>query len=167
MTFLVKRAMKGDARAFVELMESEKTGMYKVACCYLSSEADRADAMQETVLTCWEKLATLKQAKHFRTWMIRILINKCLDICRSNQIRGQMEDIDEVQAASYDENLTEFWDVMNRLEEKYRTILILYYVEGFKIREISQLLEMSENTVSTRLQRGKKRFQQIFAELML
>ena len=49
---------------------------------------------------------------------------------------------------------SEFNELMNSLDEKYRTILLLYYGEGFKISEIAQLLDMEENTVKTRLSRG-------------
>lgn len=46
--------------------------------------------------------------------------------------------------------------------EKYRTVLILYYAEGFKVREIAQLLEMEENTVKTRLSRGRKEVKKMY-----
>lgn len=50
----------------------------------------------------------------------------------------------------------EFYELLNALDEKYRIILILYYVEGFKVREIAQILDLEENTVKTRLSRGRK-----------
>ncbi len=61
-------------------MEMNKQSMYKVAKSYLRYEEDVADAMQETILICYEKLGDLKEPKYFKTWMIRILINKCKDI---------------------------------------------------------------------------------------
>ena len=56
----------------------------------------------------------------------------------------------------------EFEDLMRMLDEKYRTILLLYYGEGFKVSEIAQLLEMEENTVKSILSRGRERFRQIW-----
>lgn len=56
----------------------------------------------------------------------------------------------------------EFEELMNQLEEKYRIILLLYYAEGFKIREIAQILELEENTVKTRLVRGRKQFEKVY-----
>lgn len=56
----------------------------------------------------------------------------------------------------------EFEELMNQLDEKYRTVLILYYAEGFKVREIAQLLEMEENTVKTRLSRGRKEVKKMY-----
>lgn len=156
MSFLVRRAMRGDAAAFVKLIEQEKTNMYKITCCYLKNEEDKADAIQETVLTCYEKLHMLKNPAYFKTWMTRILINKCQDILRDNKRRNSQLDIDEIQVAAVDHSVSEFMDVLNGIEEKYRIVLVLFYVENLKIKEIAQLLEMNENTVSTRLSRGRK-----------
>ena len=79
---LVKRAKRGDAEAFIELIEQSKQSMYKVARGFLKDEEDVADAMSETVLTCYEKIGALKQDAYFKTWMIRILMNHCKDILR-------------------------------------------------------------------------------------
>lgn len=69
--YLVKRAQKRDDQAFVELMEIEKQDMYKVARSYLRSPEDIADAIQETITTCYEKIDGLKEPKYFKTWLIR------------------------------------------------------------------------------------------------
>ncbi len=82
MKYLIKRAQKRDDQAFLELMEIEKQDMYKVARSYLRSPEDIADAIQETIVTCYEKIDGLKEPKYFKTWLIRILINKCNDILR-------------------------------------------------------------------------------------
>lgn len=59
-----------------------KEGMYKVAKFYLHHEENEADAMQETILTCYEKLDTLRKPQYFKTWTVRILINKCKNVLR-------------------------------------------------------------------------------------
>ena len=74
---LVKRSISGDADAFLELMEKNSLAMYKVARGILDNDEDAADAMQDTILTCFEKIHTLKNPEYFKTWMIRILINEC------------------------------------------------------------------------------------------
>ena len=84
-TRLVKRAKRKDADAFTELMESQMQNMYKVARSILSRDEDVADAISDTILVCWEKIDTLKKNRFFRTWMTRILINKCNDILRAGQ----------------------------------------------------------------------------------
>ena len=67
---LVKRSISGDADAFLELMEKNSLAMYKVARGILDNDEDAADAMQDTILTCFEKIHTLKNPEYFKTWMI-------------------------------------------------------------------------------------------------
>lgn len=156
--YLVKRAQRNDKEAFVELMELNKQSMYKIAKSYLRNEEDVADAMSDTVLSCYEKISELREPKYFKTWMTRILINKCKDIWRKGQKECLLEEFpDTADPYRYEENL-EFEELMDALDEKYRVILALYYVEGFNTREIAEILEIAENTVKTRLVRGRKQF---------
>ena len=82
---LVKRAKSEDEEAFIRLMELQSDCMYKMAKTILKNEEDVADAMAETVLVCWEKLSTLKENRYVKTWMIRILMNKCYDLLRKKR----------------------------------------------------------------------------------
>ncbi len=162
MEYLVKRAQKNDDQAFVQLIELVKGDLYKVARSYLDSEADIADAIQDTIITCYEKISGLKERKHFKTWLIRILINKCNDIIRKGKRECSYDAISEQGDTGMSTARYEFEELMNQLDEKYRTILILYYAEGFKVREIAQILEMEENTVKTRLSRGRKEAKKMY-----
>ena len=74
----IQKAKNGDA--FIALMKSYMQSMYKIARSILKSDEDVADAIQETILSCWEKIDQLKECRYFKTWMIRILINKCNNI---------------------------------------------------------------------------------------
>ena len=165
---LVKRAMQQDTDAFLELMECNTQDMYKVAKAILKNEEAVADAMQETILVCFEKLDTLQHPKYFKTWLIRILINICNDIIRQNQRQYLMSDVyPEMADPNPVTSNLEFIELLNTLDEKYRLIVVLYYVEGFKISEISQLLGMSKNTVKTRLSRARKSLKKEYEEINL
>jgi len=152
---LVKKAQQQDAEAFIQLMEMHKESMYKIAHSYLKRDADIADAMQETILDCFEKIQTLKDPKYFKTWLIRILINNCNDIIRKESKVCLLEHYEGLEIEAVAEDLTEFRELLNSIDEKYRTILILYYVEGYRIREIAGLLDMNESTVNSRLRRSR------------
>lgn len=162
MNFLIKKAQKKNAKSFVKLMEMNKQDMYKVAKAYLKSNEDIADAISETILVCYEKIETLKEAKYFKTWLIKILINKCNDILRQNKRTCYIEEFQEAGSDMENESNIEFNELINFLDEKYRVIIILYYVEGFNIREIGEILELSENTVKTRLSRGRDNYAKMY-----
>ena len=156
MKYLVKKAQKKDDQAFVELMERCKSGMYKVARSYLKDDADIADAIQETVINCYEHIGRLKNADYFKTWLTRILINNCKDILAAGKRVYPLEQIEEQENTCMEMQNYEFQELMNSLDEKYRIILLLYYTREMDTREIAELLDISRNTVITRLARGRK-----------
>jgi len=154
---LIKEAKKGNPDAFTQLMQLQMQNMYKAARALLDNDEDIADAISETILTCWEKIKQLKYEEYFRTWMTRILINKCNDILRKKVNLFFTDEIPEIP--SYDtrfENV-EWKEALNVLDKKYRLVIMLYYVEGFKTSEIAQILDIPDSTVRSRLARGRER----------
>lgn len=161
---LVRRAREGDADAFVELMEQNKQSMYKAARAYLKREEDVADAISETILDCFEHMEELKEEQYFGTWLVRILINNCKNMLKRN---GRMEytdrpEIFERNISSEDEKTREFLAYLEPLDEDDRMLMILFYVWGFRTREIGEFLQVSEATVKSRLQRGRRKIKQAF-----
>ena len=156
---LVKAAQEGDGAAFVRLMEKNKQSMYKTAWVYLKNDADIADAIQDTILSCYENLSQLRHRKYFKTWMIRILINKCNDILKK---RINYTDISTVRGeGTQDTGLerSEWKELLNGLDEKYGIVLLMHYYEDMTVTEISRTLGINRNTVLTRLRRGRQLLQ--------
>ncbi len=85
MSILVKKAQKGDADAFIELIERNRMTLLRVAYGYFRSEEDVADVMQETILNAFEHVKELKKPEYFRTWLVRILINNCNQMYNQNK----------------------------------------------------------------------------------
>lgn len=159
---LVKKAKGQDPDAFTELIQMHMKDMYKVALAVLMNDEDAADAIQDTILTCWEKMNTLKRNCYFKTWMTRILINKCYDIRKEKINITSLEEYEE--PCIYDQYNLELKEVLSVLDEKYRIILTLFYVEGYHIKEIAKILKIPRSTVATRLQRGRDRLAKLYKE---
>lgn len=156
---LVKKAKKGDAEAFIALMEQNRQSVIRIAFAYLGNKEDVADAMQETILSAYEKLDTLRKAEYFRTWLIRILINHCIAI-RRDRSRTVSMDVAGGASDSYDFSTDlEFNDLLKTLPEDSRLIFQMYYGEQFSIGKIAQLLHMKENTVKSKIHRGREQLQ--------
>ena len=119
---LVKKAKKGNAEAFIALMEENKQSMYKVAKGFLRNQEDVADAMAETVLNCYEKIGSLKQNAYFKTWMIRILINNCKDILKKQKQTIPTDEIPESEYHEEDDGIQEFQELIEPLKEQDRSI---------------------------------------------
>lgn len=152
---LVRQAQRGDAEAFGKLIRIYQDSFYRIARSRLYSDEDAADAIQETLLTGWEKRNTLNEPKYFKTWMIRILINKCNDLLRRKRPAESLEHIPEPYADNMEENIM-FKTMLEGLSEANRMVMALYYGDSYTIREISQILDISENAVKQRLVRGRK-----------
>ena len=159
---LVNMAKRGDTEAFTQLMQSQMQNMYKTARSILSQDEDVADAISDTILACWEQLGSLKHDKYFRTWMTRILVNKCYDLIRANKTVAWEDYIPDPAYREQEYENIEWKQTLDSLSEKYRLIMMLYYVEGFKVSEISQILDLSEGTVKSRLSRGRDRLTEAF-----
>ncbi|WP_027084246.1 sigma-70 family RNA polymerase sigma factor [Cohnella panacarvi] len=150
------RARKGDKDAFVRAMRTLEVSMYQTAKAFLRSDADCADAMQETVLRAFRSIRGLKEPAYFKTWVIRILINECkrvlqrtrnvmtLDVCYDSGVRE----------AGYDRVEMREW--IDTLDESLRSIVLLYYYGELTIKEISEEMDLPEGTVKSRLHRARE-----------
>ena len=153
---LVRRAQSGDTEAFAELVERSMQMLYKTARAILPSDEDAADAIQDTILAAFEGIRNLKQPGYFSTWLVRILVNRCRDQIRKKQKLIYMDQIPEQSGTVGEYEAAEWNLVLNMLDEKYQLLVVLYYVEGFKAREIGEILGVPAATVRTRLARAKK-----------
>ncbi len=160
---LVCRAKERDPDAFTLLMDGQIQGMYKIAKSILQNDEDAADAIQETILTCWEKLETLRVNHYFKTWMTRILINHCYGILKQNSKRVCMEELPEIPT-EFDSHDFEWQEALLVLNGNYRLIVTLYYAQGFKTKEIAKMLDIPENTVRTRLARARAQLEKYYKE---
>lgn len=158
---LIIRAKLRNPDAFTELMQSQMQNMYKTARAILYNDEDVADAISETILTCWEKIGQLNDNRYFRTWMTRILVNKCNDLIRKKETLLKNEAPPEQADIDKGFENAEWKAVLETLSETYRLVMMLYYIEGFKTCEISQILEIPESTIRTKLARGREQLADI------
>lgn len=94
--------------------------------------------------------------------MIRILINKCKDILQRKNRMICTDEMPEMPFHEAEYASAEWAQMLEPLDEKYRMIVLLYYMEGFNTREISEILDMKESTVKSRLQRGRKQIAKMY-----
>ncbi len=159
---LIEEAKNKNPDAFDRLMRTQLQRMYRIAISMLQNEEDAADAIQETVLKCWQKIGQLKNDEYFQTWLTRILINQCKDILKNRKRVVFVEDIPEI--AHEDHYFTNEWkELLSNLNEKYRIVLELYYVDGFSAKEIAGMLHISDMNVRSRMVRARKQLKQFLS----
>lgn len=156
MKVLVKQAQRGNADAFIRLIEENKQALQRVAYGFFQNEEDVADAIQDTILDAFEHIGDLKKADFFKTWLIRILINNCNQIFNHNRKNFYTDTIPEWEAPADNDSNLEFMELLQSLPPDSRLIFQLYYGEQFTTKEIGNILRMNESTVKSRLHRGKE-----------
>ncbi len=165
---LVEKAKNGDKQAFTSLIISLQDELYKIAKIRLKNDDDIYDAIQETIITAFNSIRKLKQTQYFKTWLIRILINKSSYIYRekSKRVIVAFEDIDMIEYTETSnieqvEVKLNFNYICSKLKYEDRVIIILYYMEKFTDKEIGMILNLKENTVKTKRTRAKKKIKSI------
>ena len=128
--------------------------LYRVAYGILLNRSDCADAVQDALLRAWEKLPTLREEQYFRTWLTRILINQCYTLLRRRRFFLPLESARTVAAPEGADR--DLHDAIARLDSKLRLPIVLHYMEGYSVDEISSMLDIPSGTIKTRLLKGRK-----------
>ena len=136
--------------------------LYRISCGMLAVHADRLDAVQEAVVKAWANLHRLRREEYFETWLTRILINECHNIQNARRNIVCLENTAE--QGSGEETNNPLRDAVLALEMDLRIPVILHYMEGYKLREIAQILKLPEGTVKTRLARAKQKLRKLMEE---
>lgn len=160
---LVRKAKGKDPDAFTALMNAYVQHMYKTAKAILMNDEDAADAMQETIMTCWEKMGSLKEVRYFKAWVTKILINECYILIRGRKGVTYVEEIPEIPDDREESDL-EWKEALAVLGEEYRLPVVLYYVQGFQTKEIAKLMGISDAAVRTRLSRAREQLRKYYEE---
>lgn len=161
---LVLKAREGNKRALTKLLKRYYESLYLLAYSYVKNEADALDVIQEATFKAITKIDQLKEAKYFSTWINRIVINESYrSLARHQKEMRQREDFKKLELTpsmdkSGDERTDSFtlMQYIHELDTKYEEVLLLFYFNELSIHEISTLLDTNENTVKTRLSRGRE-----------
>lgn len=140
---------------FIKEVRDAEAMLYHISKSILKNDSDCGDAVQETLLKAYEKLPTLKKEKFFRTWVTRILINECKGILRKRKNVIPYENYMD-NARMFEENRYDhLYLAIMELPEELRILITLYYMEGFSQKEISEILDIPEGTIKSRLSRAR------------
>ena len=139
-----------------ELVERYQNSLYAVAFNVCKNQQDAEDAVQDTFLQYYNSKKEFESEQHIRAWLIRVAINKAknmnLSFWRKN--KTSLEDYMETLVFETPESEHLFETVMG-LPEKYRIVIHLFYYEDYSVREIGEILKISESNVKVRLSRGR------------
>ena len=167
---LVERARRGDADAFVALIEERQRAMTRIAGAILGNEADAADALQEALVSMWRELPRLRDTARFDVWADRILVNACRLVLR-RRARRRVRDVpldDAPEATDAGgaavEERDAFNRAFNRLSADARAVIVLHHLEERPVAEIAAALGIPVGTVKSRLFAARRDLERALAE---
>ncbi len=171
--FTLRRAQKGDARAFEMLVTPHEQMLWRVCWHYTHHQEDAADCLQETMLKAWKAIKTYRGDCSLSSWLYRIAATVCLDFLRKQKRLPETESADEMAEeegfSPADDSPTPDEAVIRResadniraaiasLPAEMRTVIILYALQGLGYEEIAASMGTSVGTVKSRLNRARQK----------
>ena len=161
------------ADKFWDLAQDHARFLYNVAFKYAGNHYDAEDLVQETLYTAYNKFHQLRDSRKIKSWMFTILRNHFLksqrkkEPVRPDEFENGIDYLTQLESASSQQNLASVYErkveteaiqsILDTLPEKYKTVLILYYLEDSTYQEIAEMLGVPIGTVMSRLSRAKQK----------
>jgi RNA polymerase sigma-70 factor (ECF subfamily) len=168
---LVELARAGDVAAFESLVRARMNAVYRLDLAILGDDADAADAVQETFIAAWRKVASLRDPDRFEAWLQRVSVNACRMIRRSRRRRLVREmSMAELEAAASGREAPGPADgeilraALRRLSDDHRAVLALHHVDGLQVKEIASVIGIPEGTAKSRLFKARGALQKALRE---
>lgn len=175
---LIRKCKAGDARFYEPLVRAYEPKGLRIAMGIMANPDDARDALQEAFVKAWQSLARFDLGRPFGPWFFQILRNQCRDQLRSRISRSRREGAEvrlELEPADLEtgpERRRErnraseiLWRALERVGADHREVLVLKELEGFRYGEISQILEIPEGTVASRLFHARRALKDVLEEM--
>lgn len=168
---LVRKAQRGEERAFVELYRRYYDSIYYFALKLSHNEADAKDITQETFIQAQEALSTLKEPKFYKAWLNRIAFSKATRLFSKNShyqffsndsefsdhIQEERAYMDPLKTSRFQSDQEVLQSYIAKLSKEQQIVLHLMYFEQFTMQEIAEILQIPIGTVKSRLYVAKAR----------
>jgi RNA polymerase sigma-70 factor (ECF subfamily) len=151
----ITSSQQGDREAFIKVIQSIEQALYNTARSIVKKEEDVADALQETILKAYKSISTLREPAYFKTWIFRILINECNTLLSKRNRNVAVADFPDVGASSQSYEQVELREAVDQLEPQQRIVIVLHYFQDLPLKQIADMLDLSEGAVKTRLYRAR------------
>ncbi len=167
---LVKRCMGGDRGAFEVLVDKYQKPLFNLALRMTQEYADAEDITQSVFLKAYEGLSSFKPGRKFFSWLYRIAVNETLNFLRGRKFEEPLsedtpaEDADGSREIARDEASAQIQEALMELSVDYRTVVVLKHLQELPYADISQILDIPEKTVKSRLFSARVQMREILVQ---
>lgn len=170
----INQVLKGNQNAFGEIVDLYKNQVFQICLRLLGNRHEAEDLAQEAFVRAFVNIQSFNLKMKFSTWLYRIATNLCIDRLRKKKpdyhldaevagtegldlysqiAAGIMMPEEELESLELQESIQA---VISKLPEKYRSVIVLKYIEELSLKEISEILDLPVGTVKTRIHRGRE-----------
>jgi RNA polymerase sigma-70 factor (ECF subfamily) len=165
---LIEQTLEGNRDAFGELVTKYQVRLYNTMIQVVGSTEDAHDVTQDAFMQAYLRLDTFRRSSKFYTWLYRIAFNVAIGMRRkyrshrmAESLQQEMHDrlLDRERRPDEnliaDENIKTVREAINRLDDEFRSVVVLRELEEFSYEEIAEILEIPIGTVRSRLHRAR------------
>ena len=166
---LIEECRNGNFNNFRKLVELSSPFAYSVAFRMLGDDDEAKDIVQETMVTIWQKLKKIKSSQVYKTWLYRIVVNKCYDVMRKRKRNQEFVTDDQTweiisnkisegpSATLENAETTKIIGILTeKLSTKQKAVFVLSDLEGMSNDEISEITGISKSAVKANLYHARK-----------
>lgn len=158
---VIQRCQAGETKAYREIYASYGAMLFSIAMRLLGSKEDAEDAVQNTFIKLHRHIGQFRFESKFSSYLVRILINVCHDLNKKNNTLLKLYDDGDIGQENFTEWALTLEKAIQMLPFKMRECFVLYAVEGFKQKEIADMLNLNEGTVKAHIFQAKARLREI------
>lgn len=159
---LVKKAQKGNKEALLQLIMADQDAYYRLAYAYMGNEHDAMDAMEDMIVTLYEKIEQLQKGEAFYSWSKTILVNRCKTLLRKKERFLPLEDEREPSLAAltddnpyrYTESEMDMQVLLSHLNPRQREAIELRYIHDLPYQTIADMTGAPLGTIKSRISQG-------------
>lgn len=156
---LIQQAQEGSQEAFLSLISLYDRPVMSVIYRFSCDLYDREDLYQEIFLRCFSSLKKFSFKSTFSTWLYRLALNGCIDYMKKKPVVSQLQSEPASPSPDWEqrERLQAIHTAAQKLSKPQRICFHLHYVEDWKTGEIAELMNLTEGTVKSHLNRAREK----------
>lgn len=163
---LVKKAQKGNDKAYVTLFQQYESDIYRMAYVYVKNEEDALDLVQEVAYQSFKNIHTLKEPAYVKTWLLRITMNCAMNLLKKNEKIVPLHRDEQLHAKPHDvAQEVSMQTLLNTLKDEEKSIVLLKYYDDCTLQEIADVLNIPLGTTKSILYRALQKLRKQLKEL--
>lgn len=157
----MEKSLVSPEKDLEKLMQTHGNKLFRLCLLTLGNASDAEDAVQETFIKYLQKAPRFVDEEHKKAWLLTVAANRCRDMLRFKK-RHPVVDMDEIKEFTKEKTESGILDALMLLPEKYRVVLVLYYVEEYNVDSIAKMVGRTKSAVKMRLQKGRRLLEQVY-----